>query len=81
MPLSKYELDEHEWFYFYQKQRKKRGIFPETVFVMSSNVHEWRGKSMVIVWFQYFIQKIIRNKVTTNDSSANNRFKKNDEQL
>ena len=43
---------------------------PDDVIVMSKNVHEWKGKPRSIVWYQGFMQQIIRNKVTPNDSYA-----------
>ena len=51
MLLAKFEFD--GWFHFFQKQGtiKKVG-FPlkrDDVIVMSSNVHEWKGKPRFIV--------------------------------
>ena len=53
---------------FFQKQgiitKKKKKVSPKTddVIVMSSNVHEWKGKPWSIL-----MQQIIRNKVTPNN--------------
>ena len=48
---------------FFQKQGiiKKIGfpLKPDDVIVMSSNVHEWKGKPRSIVWYQCLMQQII----------------------
>ena len=53
MLLAKFEFD--GWFHFFQKQGiiKKIGfpLKPDDVIVMSSNVHEWKGKPRSIVWY------------------------------
>ena len=61
MLLAKFEFD--GWFNFFKKQGiiKKIG-FPlkrDDVIVMSSNVHEWKGKPRSIVWYQSLMQQII----------------------
>ena len=70
MLLAKFECD--EWFHFFKNKElsKKIGfpLKPDDVIVMSSNVHEWKGKPRYIVWYQYLMQQIIKNKVTTNNS-------------
>ena len=52
--LAKFEFD--TWFHFFQKQGIiKKTVFslkPDDVIVMSSNVHEWKGKPRSIVWYQ-----------------------------
>ena len=50
--LAKFEFD--RWFHFFQKQgiiKKTIGfaLKPYDVIVMSSNVHEWKGKPRSIV--------------------------------
>ena len=51
MLLAKFELD--TWFHFSKKARKYQKIGfplkPDDVIVMSSNVHEWKGKPRSIV--------------------------------
>ena len=73
MLLAKFECD--GWFHFFKnkelsKKKKKIGfpLKPDDVIVMSSNVHEWKGKPRSIVWYQCLMQQIIRNKVTPNNS-------------
>ena len=49
--FSKFEFD--TWFHFFKKTRKYQKIGfppkPDDVIVMSSNVHEWKGKPRSIV--------------------------------
>ena len=57
---------------FFQKQwiikkKKKNPLKPDNVIVMSSNVHEFKGKPRFIVWYQCLMQQIIKNKVTPHD--------------
>ena len=70
MLLAKFEFD--GWFHFFQKQGiiKKNWIHLKLdyIIVMSSNVHEWKGKPRSIVWYQSLMQQIIYNKVTPNNS-------------
>ena len=70
MLLEKFEFD--RWFHFFQKQGiiKKIGfpLKPNEVIVMSSKVHECKGKPISIVWYQCLMQQIVRNKVTPYDS-------------
>ena len=71
MLLTKFEFD--GWFHFFQKQdiiNKKIGfpLQPDAVIVMSSNVHEWKGKTRSIVRYRCLMQQIIKNKVTPHDS-------------
>ena len=51
MLLAKFEFD--TWFHFIKKTRKYQEIGfplkPDDVIVMSSNVHEWKGKPRSIV--------------------------------
>ena len=50
MLLAKFEVD--KWFHFFKsKELSKNRIShkPDDVIVMSSNVHEWKGKPMSIV--------------------------------
>ena len=51
MLLAKFEFD--KWFHFFKKTRKYQRIGfplkPDDVIVMSSNVHEWKGKPRSIV--------------------------------
>ena len=51
-------------FYFFRPYHKNR-IFlkPNDVIMMTSNVHEWKGKLRSIVWYQCLMQQIIKNKV------------------
>ena len=70
MLLSKFKFD--RWFHFFQKQGiiKNIGLSlkPVDVIVMSSHVHEWKGKPMSIVWYQCLMQQMVKNKVTLHDS-------------
>ena len=73
MLLAKFEFD--RWFHFFKnkelsKKKKKKGfpLNPDDVIIMSSNVHEWKGKPRSIVWYQCLMQQIIKNKVTSHDS-------------
>ena len=69
MLLAKFEYD--GWFISNkqinkQKEKKKKIGFPlkpDNVIVLSSNVHEWKGKPRSI-WYECLMQQIIRNKVT-----------------
>ena len=79
MLLANFECDVH---FFKNKELSKKIGFPlkpddvkigfplkpDDVIVMSSNVHEWKGKPRSIVWCQCLMQQIIRNKVTPNNS-------------
>ena len=51
MLLAKFEFD--TWFHFFKKTKKYQKIEfplkPDDVIVMSSNVHEWKGKPRSIV--------------------------------
>ena len=56
MLLAKFEFD--TWFHFFKKKKKKKPrkyqkigfpLKPDDVIVMSSNVHEWKGKPRSIV--------------------------------
>ena len=51
MLLAKFECD--GWFHFFKNKElsKKKGfpLKPDDVIVMSSNVHEWKGKPRSIV--------------------------------
>ena len=65
MLLAKFEFD--GWFIFFQKQgivKKQKGfpLKPDDVIMMSSNVHEWKGKPRSIVGYQCLMQQIIKNK-------------------
>ena len=70
MLLAKFEFD--GWFHFFKNKEFPPQIGfplkPDDVIVMSSNVHERNGKPMSIVWYQYLMQQIIKNKVTPTDS-------------
>ena len=71
MLLAKFELD--RWFYFFKnkklskKKKKDSPKKPDDFIVMSSYVHEWKGKSRSIVWYHGLMQQIIKNKVTPNE--------------
>ena len=62
MLLAKLEFD--RWISFCKKQGiiQKIGftLKPDDVIVMSSNVHEWKGKPRFIVWNQCLMQQVIR---------------------
>ena len=70
MLLAKYECD--GWFHFFKnKELLKKYDFPlkpDDIMVMSSNVHEWKGKPRSTVWYQCLMQQIIQLKVTPNNS-------------
>ena len=51
-----------------KKKKKRFPLKPDDMIVMSSNVHEWKGKPRSIVRYQCLMQQIIRNKVTPHDS-------------
>ena len=62
MLFAKFEFD--GWFHFFQKQGiifKEIGfpLKPDDVIVISSSVHEWKGKLRSIVWYQSLMQQII----------------------
>ena len=65
MLLAKFEFD--TWFHFFKKTRKYQKIGfllkPDDVIVMSSNVHEWKGKQGPL-----FDATDHKKKVTPNDS-------------
>ena len=70
MLLAKFEFDGSSIFFKNKELSKKIGfpLKPDDVIMMSSNVHEWKGKPRSIVWYQCLVQQIIRNKVTPHDS-------------
>ena len=63
MLLAEFEFD--RLIYFFQKQgiiqKKMDSSKPHDVIVMSSNVHEWKGKPRSIVWYQCLMQQNIKN--------------------
>ena len=65
MQLSKFEFDGRFHFFKNKELSKKRRfpLKPDDVIVMSSYVHEWKGKPRSIVWYQCLMQQIIKNKL------------------
>ena len=64
MLLAKFEFD--EWFHFFKNKKLSKNrisLKPDDVIVMSSNVHEWKGKPRSIVCYQCFMQQIIKTKL------------------
>ena len=65
--LAKFEFD--GWFHLSKNMDhffKKIGfpLKPDDIIVMSLNVHEWKGKTWPIAWYQSLMQQITRNKVS-----------------
>ena len=72
MLLAKFEFD--MWFHFFKKTRKYQKIEfplkPDGVIVMSSNVHEWKGKPRSIVWCNRSLKRKLHLMIVSNIATS-----------
>ena len=77
MLLAKFEFD--KWFHLKtnKKTKKKRNyqkigfpLKPDDVIVMSSNVHEWKGKPRSIVWCNRSLKRKLHPMIVSNIATS-----------
>ena len=82
MLLAKFDFD--TWFHFFKKTKTNKQTMnyqkigfplkPNDVIVMSSNVHEWKGKPRSIVWCNRSVKRKLHPMIVSNIIATSKRF-------